>query len=103
MSGSHPISSRCPLSSPDGVITDGDGNLWLGEFAGNVLRCFSAAGEQTAAIPLPAWNVTKAAFGGERGDRLYVTSARYGVDDEMLARYPDTGGILEIAGIRSAG
>jgi sugar lactone lactonase YvrE len=91
------------VSSPDGVITDGDGNLWLGEFAGNVLRCFSAAGEQTAAIPLPAWNVTKAAFGGERGDRLYVTSARYGVDDEMLARYPDTGGILEIAGIRSAG
>jgi D-xylonolactonase len=90
-------------SSPDGVVTDEHGNLWLGEFAGNVLRCFSAAGQQTAAIPLPAWNVTKAAFGGERGDLLYVTSARYGVDDETLARYPVTGAVLEIAGIGSAG
>jgi sugar lactone lactonase YvrE len=90
-------------SSPDGVVTDRDGNLWLSEFRGNVLRCFSAAGEQTAAIPLPAWNITKAAFGGERGDLLYVTSARYGVDDEKLARYPDTGGVVEIAGIGSAG
>jgi len=90
-------------SSPDGVVTDSDGNLWLGEFGGNLLRCFSAAGEQTAAIALPAWNVTKAAFGGDRGDLLYVTSARYGVDDETLARHPDTGGVLEIAGIGSAG
>jgi xylono-1,5-lactonase len=68
-----------------------------------VLRCFSAAGEQIAAIPLPAWNVTKAAFGGERGDVLYVTSARCDVDDETLALYPDTGGVLEIAGIGSVG
>jgi xylono-1,5-lactonase len=90
-------------SSPDGIVTDRDGNLWLGEFHGNVLRCFNAAGEQTAAIALPAWNVTKAAFGGERGDLLYVTSARYGVDDETLANYPDTGGVVEIAGIGSAG
>ncbi|MFL5912478.1 MAG: SMP-30/gluconolactonase/LRE family protein [Gaiellaceae bacterium] len=88
-------------SSPDGIVTDRDGNLWLGEFEGNVLRRFDAAGAQTAAIPLPAWNVTKPAFGGERGDVLYVTSARYGVDDEMLARYPDTGGVVEIAGIGS--
>jgi sugar lactone lactonase YvrE len=90
-------------SSPDGIVTDRDGNLWLGEFQGNVVRCFNAAGEQTAAIPLPAWNVTKPAFGGERGDLLYVTSARYGVDDELLERYPDTGGVVEIAGIGSAG
>jgi sugar lactone lactonase YvrE len=47
--------------------------------------------------------VTKAVFGGERADLLYVTSARYGVDDETLTRYPDTGGVLEIAGIGSAG
>jgi sugar lactone lactonase YvrE len=90
-------------SSPDGVVTDRDGNLWLGEFHGNVLRRFSAAGEQTAAIPLPAWNVTKPAFGGERRDLLYVTSARYGVDAETLARYPDTGGVVEIAGVGAAG
>jgi D-xylonolactonase len=85
-------------SSPDGVVTDSDGNLWLGEFRGNVVRCFNSDGEQVAAVPLPAWNVTKAVFGGERGDLLYVTSARVEADDETLARYPDTGGVIEVAG-----
>jgi sugar lactone lactonase YvrE len=85
-------------SSPDGVVTDGDGNLWLGEFHGNVLRCFSSEGEQLAAVPLTAWNITKAVFGGERGDLLYVTSARVEVDEQTLARYPDTGGVIEVSG-----
>ena len=83
-------------SWPDGVVTDGEGNLWLGEFGGNVLRCFSSAGEQIAAVPLPAWNVTKPALGGERGELLYVTSARVDVNEETLARYPETGGVLEV-------
>jgi sugar lactone lactonase YvrE len=85
-------------SSPDGVVTDGDGNLWLGEFRGNVLRCFSPDGEQLASVPLPAWSVTKAVFGGERGDLLYATSARIEADGETLARYPDTGGVFEVSG-----
>ena len=77
-----------------------DGNLWLGEFHGNVLRCFSAEGEQIAALPLPAWNVTKAAFGGERGDLLYVTSARVAASTtRRLRAIPDTGGVFEVAGI----
>ena len=42
------------------------------------------------------WNVTKAAFGGEHGDLLYVTSARIESDEETLARYPDTGGVIEV-------
>jgi sugar lactone lactonase YvrE len=85
-------------SAPDGVVTDSEGNLWLGEFHGNVLRCFSPDGEETASVQLPAWNVTKPAFGGKRGDLLYVTSARVDVDEETLARYPDTGGVIEVAG-----
>jgi len=89
-------------SSPDGIVTDSDGNLWLGEFHGNVLRRFSPEGEQTAAVPLTAWNVTKPAFGGERGDLIYVTSARIDVNEETLARYPDTGGVIEVAGTGAA-
>jgi xylono-1,5-lactonase len=80
-------------SAPDGVITDEEGNLWLGEFHGNVLRRFDPDGNETLALPLPAWNVTKAALAG---DRLYVTSARIEADEETLARHPDTGGVLEV-------
>ncbi len=85
-------------SSPDGVVTDNEGNLWLGEFHGNVLRCFNPEGTQIASVPLPAWNVTKAAFGGRQRDLLYVTSARVELDAETLARYPETGGVIEVAG-----
>jgi xylono-1,5-lactonase len=92
------IDWRAYDSSPDGVVTDAEGNLWLGEFHGNVLRCFSPEGEQLVSVPLPAWNVTKAAFGGERGDLLYVTSARIEANEEALARYPDTGGVIEVSG-----
>jgi D-xylonolactonase len=90
-------------SSPDGVVTDSEGNLWLGEFHGNVLRCFSPEGAEIRSVPLPAWNVTKAAFGGARRDLLYVTSARVEVDDETLGRYPDTGGVIEVSGTGARG
>ena len=85
-------------SVPDGVVTDDEGNLWLGEFRGNVLRCFDPDGEEIASVPLSAWNVTKAVFGGRDGDLLYVTSARVETDERTLARYPDTGGVLEVSG-----
>ena len=87
-------------SQPDGVVADRDGSLWVGEFGGNVLRRFSTEGDELTTIELPAWNITKAALAG---DRLYVTSARYGVNAHMLARFPDTGGVLEITGIGSLG
>jgi sugar lactone lactonase YvrE len=90
-------------SAPDGVITDSDGNLWLGEFRGNVLRCFSPEGAQIGSVPLSAWNVTKAAFGGKRFDLLYVTSARVEVEEETLARYPDTGGVIVVGGTGALG
>jgi len=90
-------------SSPDGVVTDGDGNLWLGEFYGNVLRCFDSGGAHVASVPLPAWNITKAAFGGKRSDLLYVTSARVEADEETLARYPDTGGVIVVEGTGAHG
>jgi sugar lactone lactonase YvrE len=89
-------------TQPDGLVTDDDGNLWIGEFHGNMLRCFDPEGEQTAAHPLPAWNVTKPVFGGENGDLVYVTSARVDVDEETLGRFPHTGGVLEISGVRSS-
>jgi len=90
-------------SVPDGVVTDDEGNLWLGEFHGNVLRCFDPAGEEIASVPLSAWNVTKAAFGGRDGDLLYVTSARVETNEGTLARYPDTGGVLEVSGTGARG
>jgi len=42
-------------------------------------------------IPIPALNVTSCAFGGEGLTDLYITSARKGMSDEQISRYPLTG------------
>lgn len=84
---------------PDGIISDAEGNLWIGEFGGNVLRCFSSHGVLKQEVELPAWNVTKAVFGGKNRDILYATTARYGASEDILEKYPETGGTYEINGI----
>jgi sugar lactone lactonase YvrE len=86
-------------SYPDGVITDTAGNLWIGEFGGNKLRCYSPGGNINYEIPLPALNITKAVFGGINKDVLYATSARIGTDEATLKKYPYTGGLIEVRGI----
>lgn len=85
-------------SYPDGLITDTAGNLWIAEFGGNILRCYSPYGELKLEIPLPAWNITKAAIGGENRNVLFVTSSCIGIEKHVLAKYPYTGGIIEITG-----
>ena len=85
-------------SYPDGLISDTEGNLWIGEWGGNVLRCYGPDGKLRSEIELPAWNITKPIFGGDQLDMLYVTSARAGTSETILAKYPNTGGIIEITG-----
>lgn len=85
-------------SLPDGIITDAEGNLWVGEFGGSILRCYSATGDQQQEIELPGWSVTKPAFGGKNMDILFVTTARIAAGDGILTEYPLTGGVFEIRG-----
>lgn len=84
-------------SSPDGIVIDKNGGLWVGEFGGNILRCFDPNGSLKHEIPLPGWNITKAAF-NYRGNKtsIYVTSAIFGASKKTLKMYPNTGDVLEI-------
>jgi sugar lactone lactonase YvrE len=82
---------------PDGLAVDAEGGIWCAHFGGGRITRFDANGERTGSIGLPVSNVTKAAFGGERLDRLYVTTARKGLDDAAFAAEPLAGGLFEIA------
>lgn len=90
-------------SYPDGLVTDTDGNVWIAEFGGNLLRCFNTDGQVIQEIALPAWNLTKPVFGGERLDVIYVTSARIVADEATLQRYPQTGSVFEVRGTGARG
>lgn len=80
---------------PDGLAVDAEGGVWCAHWgAGRVTR-FDAGGRVSEIVRLPVSNVTKCAFGGERLDRLFITTARKGLDAATLAAQPLAGGLFE--------
>ena len=79
---------------PDGMTVDADGCLWVAFWDGWAVRRFSLAGELLATIEVPVQRPTSVAFGGPSLDRLYITSARIGLDEPALSMQPSAGGLL---------
>jgi xylono-1,5-lactonase len=80
---------------PDGLAVDTEGGVWCAHWgAGRVTR-FDADGRASDVILMPVSNVTKCAFGGERLDRLFITTARKDLDATALASQPLAGGLFE--------
>lgn len=81
--------------SPDGMTIDAEGMLWIAHWGGwQVSRWNPATGEKLLAVPVPAAQVTSCAFGGERLDQLYITTARIGLGEAELAGQPHAGGLF---------
>jgi sugar lactone lactonase YvrE len=79
---------------PDGMTVDSRGDLWVCFWDGWCLRRISPEGEVLDRIAMPVQRPTSCAFGGPDLDRLYVTSARKGLDAESLAMQPCAGGLF---------
>jgi sugar lactone lactonase YvrE len=58
--------------SPDGLVLDDEGGLWLALWGGGQVRRYDPDGTHTATLEIPADNVTACWFAGER---LYITTA----------------------------
>lgn len=86
---------------PDGMTVDTEGCLWIAFWGASCVRRFSTAGERLQTIRLPVSQPTSCAFGGPELDRLYVTSARIGLDEKALEMQPMAGGLFMVdAGVR---
>ena len=82
--------------APDGSTVDADGGLWNARWdAGCVVR-YGSDGVETVRIALPATRPTSIAFGGAALDRLFVSSARIGLDENALSAQPAAGGVFEV-------
>ncbi len=81
---------------PDGMTVDAEGCLWVAFWDGWAVRRFSAAGEALSTIETPVQRPTSVAFGGPTLDRLYITSARIGLDETALAVQPYAGGLFMV-------
>lgn len=81
--------------SPDGMTIDRNGNLWVAQWGGYGVYCYNPqTGELLKKIELPAPNVASCAFGGENLDILYITTARAGLSESDLAKYPQSGSLF---------
>ena len=89
----------------DGSAIDTEGCLWNARFGGGCVVRFAPDGRVDRTVELPVSNPTSCCFGGGDLRTLYVTSARFGLSPEQLARNPHEGALLAlhtgIAGTRS--
>ena len=81
---------------PDGMCFDADGCVWLAHWGGGCISRFSPDGELLRRVVLPAKNITNVCFGGEKLDRLFVSSARAGLSAADLAQQPLAGALFEV-------
>ncbi len=80
---------------PDGMSIDSEGNLWVAQWGGFGVYCYNPhTGELIAKVEVPVPHVASCAFGGENSDELYITTARAGLSEEKLARYPLSGSLF---------
>jgi sugar lactone lactonase YvrE len=83
--------------SPDGMAIDSDDHLWIALNHGHrIVRVDPASGKTEFEIPVPVTNVTSVAFGGEKLDELYITTARVGLKPEILAKEPLAGSLFRV-------
>ncbi len=84
-------------ATPDGMSIDSEGNLWVAQWGAWQVTCWNPrTGERLAKVEVPARNVTSCAFGGENLDELYITTARVGNEEAVLAEHPLAGGIFRV-------
>jgi sugar lactone lactonase YvrE len=81
---------------PDGMTVDAEGCLWVAFWDGGCIRRFSPGGEWLQTIEMPVSRPTSCAFGGRDLDRLYVSSARIGLDQATLSMQPNAGGLFMV-------
>ena len=81
--------------APDGMCIDIEGMLWIAHWdGGNVTRWDPFTGQIREMIQVPAPLTTSCAFGGPDLDTLYITTARIGLDESRLTKYPGSGGLF---------
>ena len=84
--------------SPDGMTIDCNDNLWVAQWGGGGVYCYNPyTGDLLTKIVVPAPHVASCAFGGDKLDTLYITTARAGLSEEQLEEYPLRP--LEVVGI----
>jgi sugar lactone lactonase YvrE len=86
------VDARDDVGWPDGLTVDRDGFVWSARWDGARIVRYDPAGKRERELRLPVARPTACAFGGDRLDELFVTSAH---SDGGAAR-PDEGHLFRV-------
>ncbi|MFP7736644.1 SMP-30/gluconolactonase/LRE family protein [Priestia aryabhattai] len=82
---------------PDGMTSDEEGMLWVAIWNGSaVTRWNPKTGKLLETVHVPATRTTSCVFGGDDLQDLYITSARIGLEEKILAKEPYAGGLFVV-------
>ena len=81
---------------PDGAAIDAEDHLWSVNFDGWRISRYAPSGRVDRVVHLPVQRPTSCAFGGEKLDTLFVTSARVRLSDRELSEQPLAGAIFAL-------
>lgn len=95
------------MGAPDGMTIDKNGNLWIALWGGyGVIGCDPVSGKIIDKLSIDVPLVTSCAFGGKNLDILMITTAKEGLSQEELQKYPNSGNVyfkkMNFAGTLSA-
>jgi sugar lactone lactonase YvrE len=79
---------------PDGMTVDADGCLWVALWDAWCVAQIRPDGRLERRVKLPVPQPSSVAFGGERLDRLFVTTASLGLSEAQLREAPLSGHLL---------
>jgi sugar lactone lactonase YvrE len=79
---------------PDGLTVDAEGGVWSVKWDGWRLVRYDPDGGVDRVVEVPVQRPTAVAFGGPELRTAYVTSARFELDDGVLAGQPLAGRVL---------
>ncbi len=79
---------------PDGLTVDAGGYVWAAKWRGGRVVRYAPDGRIERTIELPVPKISCCTFGGQDFSTLFITTARLGMNDEELAKYPDSGALF---------
>jgi sugar lactone lactonase YvrE len=89
------VTIKEPGYGPDGMTIDEEGMLWVAMWGGACVNRYDPlSGSLIGKVKVPALNVTACAFGGADMKQLFITTARKGLNEEQLQKYPLSGSLF---------